>query len=61
MKFKIEIDMGNDAFHGYPEVEVCRIIRELTERMTLGDAVAKTTYYLRDVNGNNVGKAEFRG
>jgi hypothetical protein len=61
MKFKLEIDMGNDAFHDCGEIEVCRILRDLTERMTLGEAVAKTTYNLRDVNGNSVGKAEFRG
>jgi hypothetical protein len=55
-KFKVLIEMGNDAFDqddGRPEL--ARILRELADRVENGKECRET--FLRDINGNIVGKA----
>jgi len=59
MKFKIEIDCGNDAFVGCAEDECVRILQELRERLCSGDAATQRHIPLFDLNGNKVGEARF--
>lgn len=53
MKFKIEIDLENEAFAENPN-ETARILRDIVRFIELNDALLNKT--LRDVNGNTVGK-----
>jgi len=62
MKFKIEIDCGNDAFHGDGiEAEVVRILETMRYELTNGDADTNRRLFLHDINGNSVGTARFEG
>ena len=62
MKFQIMIDCDNAAFHGAGiEAEVVRIIEMLRYTLTNGDADTQRSVPLFDINGNIVGKAEFKG
>lgn len=51
MKFKMEIDCDNDAFHNDAHAEVQRIILSVADRLEAG----QTSGNLRDINGNTVG------
>jgi hypothetical protein len=53
---KIEINTENDAFVESMEFELCRILLELTEKLG-GGVESGSTFILRDINGNTVGKA----
>ena len=59
MNLTIKIDCGNAAFDDDPTAEVARIIRALADRME--GASPDEDYPLRDINGNKVGAAVFRG
>jgi len=58
--FKLEIKTDNAAFEEIgeksPRYEVCRILRELADRI---EDNYSELYRLRDLNGNAVGRAEF--
>lgn len=55
-KIIIEIKTTNDAFEGYMEQELSRILYNLTERIEEGRRPKK----LMDINGNTVGKVEYK-
>ena len=55
-KIIIEIKTTNDAFEGYMEQELSRILYNLTERIEEGRRPRK----LMDINGNTVGKVEYK-
>lgn len=55
MKFKISIEIDNDAFQPDPRQELCRILRDLID--TLESDGWAGPYSLRDINGNKVGQA----
>jgi hypothetical protein len=74
MKFKIQIKTDNAAFRGDgrapdPSRETARILHELATRIeAMADHAEeygqvhmfwKSTYRLRDINGNTVGEAKF--
>lgn len=62
MKFTVEIECDNAAFHDCGcEAEVIRILQELIERIDVGESQMKrpAEHRLHDINGNNVGKAGF--
>lgn len=52
--FKLEIKTVNAAFGDSPELEISRILSELSELIT---QVQQEKYTLVDYNGNTVGKA----
>lgn len=52
--FKLEIKTVNAAFGDNPELEISRILSELSELIT---QVQQEKYTLVDYNGNTVGKA----
>jgi len=52
MTFKLEFDADNDAFaDGYREVETCRILREIADRIEQ----YRPSGDIRDINGNRIG------
>ena len=55
MRFKLSITTDNAAFEGDENAEVARILRGLADR--LGGASPDESYPLRDVNGNQIGRA----
>ena len=55
-KIIIEIKTTNEAFEGYMEQELSRILYNLTERIEEGRRPRK----LMDINGNTVGKVEYK-
>jgi hypothetical protein len=60
MKFRIEIDCDNAAFHADWRDEVIRIMRDLSEELDYGVdglGMSRGPILLHDVNGNTVGKA----
>ena len=52
--FKIEIETGNAAFEDDRNMELARILRQIAERLENGE----NTGWVRDINGNKVGKFE---
>lgn len=55
--FKLTITTDNAAFQPDPRPEVARILREVAERVEIGDI----SYHFRtvyDINGNDVGRAK---
>lgn len=62
MEFTLKINCDNDAF--YPpncEGEVARIVAQLAYDIMTGDADMNRVYPFRDINGNNIGSAQFVG
>jgi hypothetical protein len=55
MKYKLEINLGNAAFHPDPEPELQRILRKIAEQ--LGDRSLEDRF-IYDVNGNKVGEVK---
>jgi hypothetical protein len=53
-KFKLEIKMDNAAFGDSPELELSRILSELSFDVAEDQ---REEYNIRDENGNTVGKA----
>jgi hypothetical protein len=53
-KFKLEIKMDNAAFGDSPELELSRILSELSLDVAEDQ---REEYNIRDENGNTVGKA----
>ena len=53
MKFKLEIDIENEAFEPIPAAEVSRILNDLGYR--LGCGLCDSCGPLIDINGNKVG------
>lgn len=51
-KFRLQIDMGNDAFVPDPGPEVARILREAATMIERGAWEGRK---VRDINGNTVG------
>lgn len=56
---RIEISLEGAAFDDYPENEVGRILRKLSDGFLNGDLVVTGTGMLRDVNGNAAGQWEY--
>jgi len=55
-KFKLEIELENDAFQTSPETEVARILLVARNRIADSNAsLAGTAGTLRDRSGNSVG------
>lgn len=52
----ISIETVNAAFEEEPEREVARILRDLASKLENG----QRPEFLRDINGNKVGKVEYR-
>lgn len=52
----ISIETVNAAFEEEPEREIARILRELASKLENGQHPES----LRDINGNKVGKVEYR-
>ena len=67
MVYQVNIITDNAAFHEYdgdtghnehrPDLEIVRILRELANQVELHGTEGPKT--LRDVNGNNVGRAQW--
>jgi len=57
MQVIIQIKCDNEAFEGYPECEVSRILKDLA-KMVLHHGM--NDHSLFDVNGNKVGKFEVK-
>jgi len=53
-KFKVEINTDNAAFGDNPEIELSRILSELSFDVAEDQ---REEYNIRDENGNTVGKA----
>lgn len=54
-KFKLEIELGNDAFVDAPGDEIARILRNAADTVE-GEMIANAILgTLRDINGNVVG------
>ena len=60
MAFKLAIDTDNDAFGDEREREVASILRDVAERLETGEPFAPNYETLRDINGNDVGRAAFK-
>ena len=60
MKFKLEIITDNAAFEESPAYELGRILREVAADLELGRSFDPRRT-LRDINGNAVGVATFKG
>jgi hypothetical protein len=58
MRLKIDLVMDNAAFDDDHRQEAARILKRLAERIQKN---TDKTFHLADINGNNVGKAEFKG
>ena len=59
MKLKIEITMDNDAFEPDNGTEAARILRDLADEIDGATyPVANWVKPLRDINGNECGKAK---
>lgn len=62
--FSVNIKMGNDAFSEYPGEELARILRGLADHVEGQTAErapgAKRAGHLRDVNGNTVGRWQWK-
>lgn len=58
MTFKLWIHTDNAAFDSPPNIEVARILREVANSLDAGEDFH---FYetLRDINGNDVGRAKF--
>ena len=54
MKISIEIEMVNSAFVDCPEVELSRILANMSERLLYNNVYAFDK--IRDINGNVVGE-----
>ncbi len=60
MTFRLEIRTENTAFEGELEkLETARILREVADRLEAGQDF-ETYRTLRDINGNDVGRAAFK-
>lgn len=60
MTFRLEISTDNAAFEGELEkLETARILREVAKRVEAGEDF-DTYRTLRDINGNDVGRAAFK-
>ena len=57
MKFKLEIDMDNDAFAEDPNQELGRILTELAENTQFQARMIPYDHRVMDINGNTVGRA----
>lgn len=55
-KFKLEIDISNESFAGYPEDEIRRILQGLINAI---DSCLGAEHTLLDTNGNTVGKSYY--
>ena len=60
MAFKLTIDTDNAAFEEGREEEVARILRHVADQLLLGEPMAPNYETLRDINGNDVGRAAFK-
>lgn len=61
MKFQLTIDCAGDAFdfEGHPNAEIATILRNLYNRVNIGDALnLGDSETIRDTNGNTCGKWE---
>ncbi len=58
MLFVAEIECDNEAFESNRAVEVARILHDLADKIALSPADT-LNFGLRDINGNQVGAAEF--
>ena len=56
MKFKLEIDLDNDAFYQNRRREIIRILNELVDTVELHGKQAFDAR-IKDINGNTVGRA----
>jgi hypothetical protein len=62
MKFKIEIDLENDAFQGGYETEneeISRILEEISYYVKRNTYTVNVPHFERDLNGNKVGFSIF--
>ena len=58
MTFKLEIDLGNDAFDNNTAEEIARILSECSaDRILWWIMQGNDDMRLRDINGNTVGRA----
>ncbi len=62
MRYKLVMDLGNDAFYTEdgvfdPAPEMGRILRKLAKRLEVADV--DDDVRLRDINGNDVGRASY--
>jgi hypothetical protein len=57
MKFKLEIDMDNDAFAEEPNYELGRILEKLAEDTHFEARMIPYDRRVMDINGNTVGRA----
>lgn len=51
------IETGNEAFQDNEREEIARILRKLAKDI-LADTCNDTAYFLKDINGNTVGRAD---
>lgn len=51
----VQIEGGNAAFDDRPHAEYARILRGLADAIEAGQ---EGRFYLHDINGNNVGRAD---
>jgi|LakMenEpi03Aug12_release.lakeMendotaPanAssembly.Ray.scaffolds.fasta_scaffold4357675_1 hypothetical protein len=58
MLFVAEIECDNEAFESSRPIEVARILRDLADRIA-NSSPDTLNFGLRDINGNQVGAAEF--
>jgi hypothetical protein len=57
MKYKVSIDLSNDAFQGGKDATaIAGILYALADKLMNGEGYEHTTR-LRDINGNTVGSA----
>ncbi len=60
MRFTLEIDMDNVAFHSDPRAELSRIMTHVASRIVIPDAGFEFREPVRDINGNRVGFVTIR-
>lgn len=51
------IETGNEAFQDNEREEIARILRKLAKDIQ-ADSCNDTSYFLKDINGNTVGRAD---
>lgn len=55
-RFRLHLNMDNDAFTGDPRNEIARLLRETANRILAGSPDAIHWWQtIRDINGNDVG------
>lgn len=54
-KFKLEIDLTNDAFQPDASPEIARILKRIVSELETWGDIALPMGYIRDDNGNRVG------